>query len=318
MLRIAHISDLHTLDLTGARPWHFLNKRLLGGINLLRKRRNRHPRWILDVLMQDLVREQPDHLVVTGDLTNLSLPSEFAAARGLLDGLSLGPSRISVVPGNHDVYVLSALLRRSFARAMGAYCTGDAGDGGEADWPFVRVRGPLAVIGCSTALPSPPPLADGWLGSAQITRILAALTRLRGTFRVLALHHPPLPGRMDVLRALRDRHALRQVIAQAGCELILHGHEHRDIQESVLGPVGPIPVIGVGSASHLDPRPERRARYNLYTLTPAASTPSGFALMQECRVLSSDGQRFVRHTETAIALAGSLPATDTGPSHLHR
>jgi hypothetical protein len=31
-------------------------------------------------------------------------------------------------------------------------------------WPIVRKRQGVAIIGCSTGLPSPVPLADGWLG----------------------------------------------------------------------------------------------------------------------------------------------------------
>jgi len=130
----------------------------------------------------------------------------------------------------------------------------------------VRVRGPLALVCCSTALPSPPPLADGWLGRRQLAAIADALFSLRGHFRTLLIHHPPLPQRLDALRALRDRKALHKVLARVGCELVLHGHEHRDLRGQLPGPEGFIPVIGVGSSTFMDPRPERRARYNIYTI----------------------------------------------------
>ena len=39
---LAHISDLHVLDLTGVRPWRFLNKRMTGGLNLVLGRRRMH------------------------------------------------------------------------------------------------------------------------------------------------------------------------------------------------------------------------------------------------------------------------------------
>jgi hypothetical protein len=66
------------------------------------------------------------------------------------------------------------------------------------------------------------------------------------------------------LRGLRDRAQLAGVLARVGCELVLHGHEHRDLRRELVGPTGPIPVIGVGSATYDDARPERRARYNVY------------------------------------------------------
>jgi 3',5'-cyclic AMP phosphodiesterase CpdA len=126
------------------------------------------------------------------------------------------------------------------------------------------VRGEVAILGVSTALPSPPPLADGWVGKDQLAALEAALARHQDRFRIVALHHPPVKNRHALLRGLRDRRRLAEVLARVGCELVLHGHEHRDLRAQLDGPNGPIPVIGVGSGSYDDPRPERRARYNVY------------------------------------------------------
>jgi 3',5'-cyclic AMP phosphodiesterase CpdA len=261
-VRIAHFSDVHALDLSGARPWAFLNKRFAGWVNVTINRRGKHPIALFEALVDDVNAVAPDHVVVTGDLTNLSLPSEFARAREILDRLRAGPRGVTVVPGNHDVYTLSALYGRLFERALAPYAAGDTAGG----FPSVRVRGELAVVGVSTALPSPVPLADGWVGRAQLESLEHALAALDGKFRVLALHHPPVPNRHEILRGLRDRRALGRVLARVGCELVVHGHEHRDLRTELPGPRGPIPVIGVGSATYEDPRPERRARYNVYTV----------------------------------------------------
>lgn len=268
-MRVAHISDLHALDLRGVSPLRFLNKRLLGGLNLLRKRAAQHPVHILDALCRDLNAETLDHIVVTGDLSNLSFPSELARARQSLDTLRLGPSQVTVIPGNHDVYVWEAYFAHHFERCFASYCSADDAQNGSPHFPFTRVRKDVAFIACSTALPSPPPLADGWLGRRQLAEIESALAAQRGRFRVLLIHHPPVPYRLDLLRALRDRKRLHAVLRRVGCELILHGHEHRDLRAELSGSDGPIPVIGVGSSTYNDPRPERRARYNIYTLGPA-------------------------------------------------
>lgn len=276
-MRVAHISDLHALELSGVSPLRFLNKRLLGGLNLLRKRASQHPLRILDALCRDLNRVPLDHIVVTGDLSNLSFPSEFRRARRSIDTLRLGPREVTVIPGNHDVYVWEAYFGRHFEKSFAPYCLGDDAQPGDAPhFPFSRVRGDVAFIGCSTALPSPPPLADGWLGRRQLAEIADSLSRLRGRFRVLLIHHPPVPYRLDLLRALRDRRGLQDVLRRVGCELILHGHEHRDLCAELPGPRGPIPVIGVGSGTFADPRLDRRARYNIYTVTPG----SGFSVEQ--------------------------------------
>jgi 3',5'-cyclic AMP phosphodiesterase CpdA len=308
-MRIAHISDLHALDLRGVSPLRFFNKRLLGGINLLRKRAAQHPVRILDALCADLNRIELDHVVVTGDLSNLSFPSELARARQAIDTLRLGPANVSIIPGNHDVYVWEAYFGRHFEHAFADYCEGDvAQPQGGPRFPFVRVRGDVAIVGCSTALPSPPPLADGWLGKRQLEAIGQALDSVRGRFRMLLIHHPPLPQRLDLLRALRDRKALHRVLGRVGCELVLHGHEHRDLRGSIPGPDGPIPIIGVGSGTFADPRPDRCARYNIYTVTPAPAGRGGFQLSVEQRVYAPASDSFGPPSPSASAVQ-SEPAS---------
>jgi 3',5'-cyclic AMP phosphodiesterase CpdA len=258
-LKIAHFSDVHALSLVGARPWQWLTKRTAGYVNLRLNRRDKHPVRLFEAIVDDLNRSPVDEVVCTGDLTNLSLEPEFRLARSILDRLTLGPAHVTVVPGNHDVYTLDALATRGFARAFGDYA-----DGGT--FPLVRERGELAIIGVSTALPSPVPFADGWIGRRQLVALEAALARLRGRFRVLLLHHPPYRNRHVILRGLRDRGALQKILSRVGAELVLHGHEHRDCRQTLPGPDGEIPVIGVGSGTYDDPRPDRRARYNVYTV----------------------------------------------------
>ncbi len=263
-MKLAHFSDVHALSLDGARPWQFLNKRVAGYLNLRLNRREKHPVALFRAIVDDLNSRPVDHVVVTGDLTNLSLRPEFELARQILDGLALGPEHVTVIPGNHDVYTLGALQQKLFRRLLQPYATADGK--ASVEFPLVRVRGEVAVVGLSTALPSPPPLADGWLGAEQIDAVDRALAALEGKFRVLLLHHPPYRNRHAVLRGLRDRRSLQKVLAQRGCELVLHGHEHRDLRVTLPGPRGPIPVIGVGSGTYDDARADRRARYNVYTI----------------------------------------------------
>jgi 3',5'-cyclic AMP phosphodiesterase CpdA len=264
-MRIAHFSDVHALALDGVRPWSFLNKRVAGYINLRLNRREKHPVHLFRAIVADLNAHPVDEVVVTGDLTNLSLAPEFRLAREILDGITLGPAHVTFVPGNHDVYTLGALREKLFWQVLAPYAASDSGD--KVQFPSLRVRGDVAIVGLSTALPSPPPLADGWLGRAQLAELEATLLRLEGKFRVLLLHHPPYDNRHSILRGLRDRGALQKVLARVGAELVLHGHEHRDLRHELAGPRGAIPVIGVGSGTYNDARLDRRARYNVYTIT---------------------------------------------------
>jgi 3',5'-cyclic AMP phosphodiesterase CpdA len=263
-VKIAHFSDVHALSLIGARPWHFLNKRAAGFVNLKLRRGEKHPVRLFRAIVADLNASPVDHIIVTGDLTNLSLAGEFRLAREILDGIDLGPSGVTVVPGNHDVYTWGTHRKQPFHALFAPYATSDGAT--TVEFPSLRVRGEVAVIGLSTAVPSPPPWADGRLGAAQLERLEAALTKLDGKFRIVALHHPPYTNRHAILRGLRDREALQAILARVGCELVLHGHEHRDLRTELPGPKGPIPIIGVGSGTYDDHRPERRARYNVYTV----------------------------------------------------
>ena len=82
MFVLAHISDLH-MALT-PQPAQLLSKRGLGFINWHRKRKYIHRRDILDAITADLKAQAKDHVAVTGDLVNLSLPIEYARARDWL------------------------------------------------------------------------------------------------------------------------------------------------------------------------------------------------------------------------------------------
>ena len=83
-MRIAHFSDLHLLSLSGVGPWRFLNKRLTGYANLRLKRGHIHRASYVRAIAQEIVRAKVDHVVITGDLTNLALEPEFELAKTLL------------------------------------------------------------------------------------------------------------------------------------------------------------------------------------------------------------------------------------------
>ena len=264
MFILAHLSDVHLAPLPMPNPAELLSKRGLGYLNWLRKRRGIHRAEMLAKVVVDLKAHKPDHIVVTGDLTNLSLEKEFAAARAWIEALG-GPDRVTVVPGNHDCYVRSA---ETFALQHWAeYMCGD--DNG--NFPFVRRRGPLAIIGLSTSLPTPPLAATGALHGGQLERlggVLSALEREQA-FRTVLIHHTPVEGAHH-FRRMRDASAMRDVLRRHGAELVLHGHHHTSSLAWLPGPQFRIPVAGVPSASvapgrhHDDP-----AGYHLYEIDGA-------------------------------------------------
>ena len=263
VFKLAHLSDPHLPPLPRPKLRDLAGKRALGYLNWTRNRRKFHRRDVLDTLVSDLQAQAPDHIAITGDLVNLALEAEFPPARAWLESVG-APDRVTVIPGNHDAYVRVTAHR--FAEVLGHYLDGDDAPGRGAAYPFVRRRGPLALISVSSAVPTPPLMATGWLGRAQLDalgRVLAQLSAEQA-FRVLLIHHPL----RSVSRAKRltDSSQLRALLRQHGVELILHGHDHVHSTIWIDGPNGTIPAIGVPSASALAHGRYPAAAYNLFSI----------------------------------------------------
>jgi len=261
MFTLAHLSDPHIGPIATPRLRELLNKRGLGLINWYRKRHRHHHADVLNAVVKDMQAQSPDHIAVTGDLVNISLDTEFAGAARWL--MSVGtPEHVTLVPGNHDAYIRRA--SGWAAQHWGEFMRGDDG----ADFPFVRRRGPLAIVGLTTSLPTGPFMATGHLGGEQLARlaeILIALARER-LFRVVLIHHPPMPNRRHYMKRLIDGPMFRALIAEHGAELVLHGHNHEQQLMWLDGPKGRIPAVGVPSASAIVSDHDEPAAYNLYAI----------------------------------------------------
>jgi 3',5'-cyclic AMP phosphodiesterase CpdA len=284
LLRIAHISDLHVLDLTGT-GWHrYLNKRVTGAMNLAGIRRNAHPTAVAELLADRLAAGDIDHVIVTGDLTNLALESEFERARQVIARIG-PPSRVTLIPGNHDLYTRGALRHRRFEKWFGAYLVDDdtahlrPGERGRLHYPFVRKPAPhVRIYGLSSAIPTPPLLAYGHVGRPQLERLAALVADEPAEVQVrLVLVHHNLHHRMGVAEytaSLWDRKAFSQAMHGIRASAVLHGHTHhphqghlpakvahspaqaarddafdRQLEDALAAAVGDIPVIGCGSST---------------------------------------------------------------------
>jgi 3',5'-cyclic AMP phosphodiesterase CpdA len=288
--RLAHLSDPHVGPLGRVRLHQLLGKRATGYANWRRGRSRSHDMTVLEALVTDLRGQGAGHIACTGDLCNIGLPSEWETARTFLEALG-APEAVSFVPGNHDAYVRGSL--EGLLAACGRYTGDDSGSSGR--FPYLRRRGPLALVGLSSAIPTKPFVATGRLGAPQLAAaeaLLRALATEPGRpFRVVLIHHPPRPGGASAGRELTDAAAFTAMIARAGAELILHGHNHLISSAGIAGPDGrAVPVVGVPSASA---RPDghgasaaRRASYLLYEITPAAR---GFTVSARRRGLDATG-----------------------------
>jgi 3',5'-cyclic AMP phosphodiesterase CpdA len=272
MFVLAHLSDPHIGPLPRPRLRDLTSKRMVGYANWWRSRARVHRLDVLDALTQDLAAQAHDHTAVTGDLVNIALPGEFAQAQAWLDRLGVAED-VTFVPGNHDAYVHAALSY--WDRHWDAFMRGDEDAGsqpGGLRFPFVRRRGPVVLIGLSTAVPTLPVSAAGRLGVAQIERLTELLRGFagQGLFRIVLIHHPPRTPLAYRLKRLTDGADFRHAIARAGAELVLHGHIHKHVVTWLDGPDAPVPVIGVPSASAVPGHRDDPAAYNLYRITGKA------------------------------------------------
>lgn len=271
---IAHLSDVHLAPIRGLGLGHANIKRALGFANWTLKRSKVHLRSVVDALIADLATQKVDHVIVSGDLTNLGLPGEHAAA---LDWLELvgPPDRVSVVPGNHDIYC--RLWRDPGVERWRAYMKSDSRgasfvDAPGAGFPYVRFVGGVALVGINSAVPTRPFMAIGEVGAKQMAALGRTLGRLGndGLRRICIIHHPPLAGQADERRGLLDAAELEALLTAHAPDLVIHGHNHLDMHAVRRSAAGRTDVVGIASASiGRAYKHEPLGRYNLIRLDPA-------------------------------------------------
>jgi 3',5'-cyclic AMP phosphodiesterase CpdA len=267
---IAHLSDPHLGPLPSFRLRDFTAKRAMGYVNWKRGRERLNDMGMLKRLVADMAGQKPDHVAMTGDVVNIGLPAEFAAAAAWMHTLG-NPRDVSFTPGNHDAYAHRSMPY--LAAAMAPWTSSDEGAARPDSFPFLRVRGAVALIGLSSGVPTGPLMATGHMGSAQMNRFARLLdeTRARGLARAVLIHHPPLLSGATTMRNLTDARDFEAIVAQHGAEVILHGHNHRRSVAHLKSAAaatfnGRIPVIGVPSASSTSKSARQRAAYHLIRL----------------------------------------------------
>lgn len=294
LVRIAHLSDLHLLSLEGAVPYRLFNKRITGYMNLRFHRKSVHKPFAVRAAAREIKRLGVDHVVITGDVSNLALENEFELVRRFLaEDLGLSPDRVSLVPGNHDAYTGGAHRTRRFATTFASYLRSDLADltvPGEA-FPFVHLRGPAAIIGLSTALPRPPLVASGAIGVPQLRALESILAHPEVVSRtaVILQHHPihnPPSFAKRTLEGLSDAGAESKLLGRLKRGLLLHGHLHRRVHRRLVTDGGHVDAVGATSASLLHDSDERMAGFNVYEID------DGVREIGSHRLTSADDETF--------------------------
>ncbi|MEM1377985.1 MAG: metallophosphoesterase [Pseudomonadota bacterium] len=270
--KLAHMSDIHLGPLPPVTARQLMSKRITGYINWQRNRAANMGLETLQALTEKLSALKTDHTVVTGDLTNLALEDEFIASANWLKTLGSAET-VSVVPGNHDAYTPNALA--TGLPYWAPWMTDDKGQTIQtnADFPYVRTRGKIMIIGCSSAVATPAFVAAGRFGEAQAKKLRAALNlgKAQNAFRVVLIHHPPIRNATKNRKRLFGISGFQSVIAEAGAELVLHGHTHLPQRHWIDSPNGKVPVFGVHAASEAPGGKRPAGAFNLFKISASSA-----------------------------------------------
>src|SRR5919201_4252631 len=234
----------------------------------------RHSAKVLKKILAALQEEAIDHLVVTGDVTLSGEATEFERAAELLAPWA-EQGKLTVLPGNHDVWSYEAAASWRFLRVVGP--DGRGMKKPVAVYPLaVQLSPEVTLLALDSARHGEDPYTTpGALGAEQLAaaRELVREAAKEGRAVVLALHHhlviPPerVPSDLHLARMpLADAYEVVRLLAELPVAAVLHGHRHTSFRLDLPGAAGPTPVLCSGSASRVADEPVRRPRALVYDL----------------------------------------------------
>jgi Icc protein len=206
--------------------------------------------------------------VVTGDVTMSGETSELQSAAKLLAPWSTA-GKLTVLPGNHDVWSRASAEQWRFLKVLGP--DGRGMKDVRASFPHRVELSPEVVLVAldSARWGAAPEETPGQLGTEQIQAARGWLREAQeeGKAVVVALHHhvvlpaERVPSDVHLSRMrLADASELVRLASEFPIAAILHGHRHAPFRLDLPGAGRPTPVLCAGSATRLASEPARRPR----------------------------------------------------------
>jgi 3',5'-cyclic AMP phosphodiesterase CpdA len=221
---IAQLTDLHLLE---ARPERrrLAERVRLGYLSLGRPIDPLGRKARAAAALAEARLARPDHLVITGDLTEDGTLGQFEVLAELLHDSGFGADAITLVPGNHDAYSGADAWQRAFFGPLAPWRRSCA-----ADRPLEV--GDMELLAVSTLMPQPVWRSAGFLDRSEVVRIVHAARQAstRHHSVLVAQHHGAFPHRLPGAQWMDGLQNAERMLGllRAFDELsVLHGHDHR-------------------------------------------------------------------------------------------
>jgi len=224
---------------------------------------------VVEALAALAQQQQPDLLVLSGDITQRATHSQFAAARAFTDRLG---APLLAIPGNHDIplFDLDQRLFHPYARYREAF--------GNVLEPTHASRELLVQCVNTTRWYRH---KGGTVSSAQIERVASRLRAAQpNQLRVVVVHHP-----IAVLRATEQHNLLhghaeaQQSWAAAGCDMVLGGHIHLPYVMKLAGLARPMWAVQAGTS--VSRRVRAGAANSVNVLRWGGDTAPGYCIIEQ-------------------------------------
>jgi 3',5'-cyclic AMP phosphodiesterase CpdA len=253
--RIAHLSDVHMLEARPGRSragWSMRHHFLSFGrpLDVAGRRRK------LGNSLSAARRAGASHVVISGDLTETGLPGEYEALAEALHDCEFSPDRITLVPGNHDLYESPDAWRKAVDGPLAAFAETSA-----CGHHQVIERAGAYILPLDVAFHQAVTRSAGLIGEDTLAVLAARASdpALADRPLVVVQHHPPfvrktsglhwLDGLVGAARLMTLLEGFRHVF-------VLHGHLHTAVNRVLGGGAARI----LGATAVVEDRDEPRIR----------------------------------------------------------
>ncbi|WP_100746587.1 metallophosphoesterase family protein, partial [Leptospira ellisii] len=223
-MKILHLSDLHFP--TRIPIFQLKGKMIVGYLNYTLRRKKKYPLQIWRSILSSVEELDPDSIVISGDITNVSHESEFKEAGKLLS--ELPKKKVFYIPGNHDRYTQDAVGKNAFYEK---YFSDLSGESVSTNDDYIRIKKieNIHFVGWDSSLPLSILDAYGNVRPDIVSRTLTILDEKKIRNYILVCHHPIWnpPHRQETSHhKLINREEIASLLKRKPPIAFLHGHVH--------------------------------------------------------------------------------------------